>query len=326
MCHLFLSGDWSNDGQVLMILHQHGYNLMWVPCTQCMAQNNQVGRVLSLVTISNETDLLPLTATQEQQCLPWIAWMRLELPHLTSQIYQAGALAVLPPNSSAETLVQAVGNACAILGYNQKEPSPRMRTRERHYQRGDTIMVEMSDVIDIRRGVVTVSVIYQDGTEVLLGFYGAGHMLVGHPEDSCCTIFRAHTDTLVRIYPWCEVVKDPGFSERLRFYSEQTTTWSALRSHPYLEQRILGILHFLAEQFGKPHSHGILIDIRVTHAQLASASSATRGTITRIMKELRQRNQIVSVTYRNEERFCLCSCEDSCEDCRAVLKQKQTIS
>ncbi|MCG8350248.1 MAG: Crp/Fnr family transcriptional regulator [Chloroflexales bacterium] len=318
MCQLFLTGNWSNAYHFLTTLHQHGYSLMWAPCTGCPIQCHPIERVLPLVAVTNEADLLPLATLREQRSLPWIAWMRLEHPQLASLLYQAGALAVLPPDSSAETLLQAVGNACVTLGYNQKEHMLHVRTRERHYQRGDEIVLDVSDVLDIQQGIVTMSVIYQDGTEVLLGFYGSGHVLVHHPNDDYCMMFRAHTDIIVHSYPWYEVVKDPVFAERLRTYSAQTATWSALRSHPYIEQRVIGILRFLAEQFGTPHLYGILIDIRITHAQLAAASSTTRGTITRIMKELRRRNQVISVSYGNEERFCLCAYDDH----NAILKQK----
>jgi len=319
MCNLCLTGDWSNAGHVLMLLHQHGYSFMWVHCTNYTTHHNLVGHRLSLVAITDKVEVRPLITLQEQWKLPWIVWMRRDCPHLAAQLYQAGALAVLPPESSAKTLLQVVGNAWTTLDYNQQEPVLRMQIRERHYRSGEMIVVEAYDIVDVLQGIITINAIYPDGTEVLLGFYGAGHILVRPSDESCCMMFRAHTDTSVRSYPWREFVKDPVVSERLRSYAEQTATWSALRSHPYIEQRVVGILRFLAEQFGKPHAYGILIDIRLTHTQLAAASSVTRGTITRIMKKLRQRQQVISVMHEHEERFCLCLCEET----TPLLKQRQ---
>ena len=78
-----------------------------------------------------------------------------------------------------------------------------------------------------------------------------------------------------------------------------------MQARPYLDQRVMGILALLAEQFGQPHPEGMLVDVRLTHAQLATAVGATRATVTRCLGDLRTRNLLCVVGRREGERLCI---------------------
>ena len=78
-----------------------------------------------------------------------------------------------------------------------------------------------------------------------------------------------------------------------------------MQARPYLDQRVLGILSLLAEQFGISHPNGTLIDLRLTHAQLAVAVGATRTTITRVLGELRAAGKLSADGSGRAERFVL---------------------
>ena len=65
------------------------------------------------------------------------------------------------------------------------------------------------------------------------------------------------------------------------------------------------MLSVLAEQFGCPYQRGVLIDVRLTHDQLASATAATRATVTRALGQLRRRGAIWTVNSRAGRRLCL---------------------
>jgi len=47
----------------------------------------------------------------------------------------------------------------------------------------------------------------------------------------------------------------------------------------------------LAEQFGQSRAEGTLIDVRITHGQLAAAIGATRSMVTHKLADLREREQ-----------------------------------
>ena len=175
----------------------------------------------------------------------------------------------------------------------------------RRYAREALILAERDAVIEVREGVVALSVLHPDGTEVLLGLHGPGQILVGHPEDSCCLQLVAHTDVVVGLRPWAVAAARPGFPERLRARLRQMEAWSAAQARPGLDQRLLGILGLLAEQFGVPHPEGTLIDVRITHAQLAAAVGATRTTVTRLLGDLRARGLLTTAGAGGGERLCL---------------------
>lgn len=81
--------------------------------------------------------------------------------------------------------------------------------------------------------------------------------------------------------------------------------WASMQARPNFEQRILGLLELLAEQFGQSHAEGTLIDVRITHGQLATAIGATRSTVTHKLADLREREIVTLVQTRRGERYCL---------------------
>jgi hypothetical protein len=148
-------------------------------------------------------------------------------------------------------------------------------------------------------------VIHDDGAEVLLGLYGPGRVLAGHPEDTCCIQFHAHTAARARIQPWPESARLPAFPERLRDHLRQMEGWAAMQARPQIEQRLLGLLSLLAEQFGRATPQGTVVDVRITHAQLASAVGTTRATVTRRVGLLRRQGLLAVTGSGGGERYCL---------------------
>jgi CRP-like cAMP-binding protein len=176
---------------------------------------------------------------------------------------------------------------------------------QRNYHAGERIRLSPDGVLEVLEGVVALTVIHEDGTEVLLGLYGPGQVLAGHPEDACCIQLYAHSETTVCIQPWSEAVRHPEFAGRLRDRLRTMEAWAAMQARPHLEQRLLGILSLLAEQFGRPTNRGMLIEVQVTQAQLASAVGATRTTVSRLLGCLRRRGMVIGVRSGRGERYCL---------------------
>jgi CRP-like cAMP-binding protein len=78
-----------------------------------------------------------------------------------------------------------------------------------------------------------------------------------------------------------------------------------MQARPHLDQRVLGILSLLSEQFGMTTPEGQIVDVRITHTQLATAVGATRATITRTLGDLRHQNKLSIINTADGERFCL---------------------
>lgn len=192
----------------------------------------------------------------------------------------------------------AIGSALTI--------SPAIGTpMHRHYTRGVIIPTQPDLLLQVQQGVVAQVVTHSDGAEVLLGLHGPGQWLTPHPADSCYLSLQAHTDVTLAIFTWSQALHLPELASHLRARLWQQEAWAAMQARPHLDERILGILTLLAEQFGRPIEHGLLVDVRLTHAQLATAVGATRATITRLLGALRRRQLISTIGDGQEERFCL---------------------
>ncbi len=234
---------------------------------------------------------------------PWMVWDETGDPQAISRAYQAGARAVFPKETPINVIVETIRRTMEELSEPNKTEGKR---KERVYRRGEMILLEADAVLRVEDGILATTMIHQDGTEVLLGLSGKGQIMVAHPEDDCHVQIVAHTDAKVQIEPWEVAVNQPDFSRKLRLRLQQMEGWAAMQARPSLPQRVLGILGLLAGQFGAPHEQGTLIDVRITHAQLAAAVGATRTSITRVLGELRDTGKIMLLSAQGEDRFCLC--------------------
>lgn len=180
-----------------------------------------------------------------------------------------------------------------------------MDATQSFYRTGERILLDPESALEVLEGVVALTVIHEDGAEVLLGLYGPGQVLAGHPEDACCIQLYAQTGTTVRVQGWTEAAGQPGFADRLRERLRSMEAWAAMQARPQIEQRLVGILSLLAEQFGRPSARGVVIELQVTQTQLASAVGATRTTVTRLLGRLRRRGALIAIRSGRGERYCL---------------------
>lgn len=289
---LVLSGDWNSAGEMTLGLLQAGFQLEWTPVPRDEGQETTLQAGLQLSAVSSKADF-PVAGGR------WLAWLRVDDSALTLAAYQAGAQAVFPPDVPPALLAQA------LLSFGGAPAPAEFSSTLRRVQRGDPIFLEPDSVLFIHEGVLATMMVHSDGTEVLLGLSGAGHILVTHPEDDCFIQVLAHTKAVVSILSWEQAVLQPVFSEKLRARLQYMEAWAAMQARKYLDQRILGILSLLAEQFGERHSEGIVINLRLTHAQLAAAVGATRTTITRVLRELRMAGKLSTDGSGRAERFVL---------------------
>jgi CRP-like cAMP-binding protein len=65
-----------------------------------------------------------------------------------------------------------------------------------------------------------------------------------------------------------------------------------------LRDRVLTVLTALARDFGRAHPDGLRIELRITHADLASAAVGSRANVTRAMEELRATGDVAVEHHR----------------------------
>jgi CRP-like cAMP-binding protein len=296
------SGCWSDASHHMMAVFQSGFDVRM--------EHRSVGRLTDSrqmiigMRLDDDTPLDLLQRLSHQSALAWFAWNRDDSPHLSLRAYQAGAQAVLPSSFTTDILLATINRLRSTL---EREHGigggPAMR--QQRFDRGQVVIPEQNAVLDVIDGILAVTVIHEDGAEVLLGLCGPGQTLVGHPEDSCSIRLITHTDATLRVRSWDDALQDIELPQLLRTLLQQMEGWAAMQARPHLDQRILGLLSLLAEQFGQEHPEGMLIDVRITHQQLASAVGATRTTITRILRDLKRSGQLLTIGTGGSERFCL---------------------
>ncbi|MDA8015996.1 MAG: Crp/Fnr family transcriptional regulator [Thermoanaerobaculia bacterium] len=312
MKHLALIGGGSRLMEIAIHLHHVGFAVTLLPeLPERSAGGERRGPGttfpppgLALVSASQADELVALAAAAEHHGLPWL-FLCDDTPEnageeLTTTAYRAGALAVLPTGSSAELVVQAVERASDSL--TAQSGAGGGRPRRRHYRSGEAIPLRVDEMLSIVDGIVAQVVWHEDGGEGLVGLWGVGHLFSGHPEDDFAVTLRAHTDVVVEID-----LLDAGVDafERLLARVRHLEAWSSVQSRQNMQQRLLGVLSLLAEQFGEACSEGTLIDVRITHAQLAAAIGATRATVTRLLGPMRRKGLVSTVQSAAGERFCL---------------------
>jgi len=233
--------------------------------------------------------------------VPWIAWNRSGLDAVALAAYERGARTVLPADVDGLAVLAALERLADVDRSSSAGPGHGRR----RFAEGARIALGADQVLSIESGVVAQRVIHADGTQVLIGLFGARRIVIGHPDDSCCLELVAHTDTEAVCQPWQDAEAAPGFATAMRARLRQMEAWAAAQARPHLDGRLLGVLSVLAEQFGRPYPRGVLIDVRLTHDQLASATAATRATVTRALGQLRHRGMVWSVDSGAGRRFCI---------------------
>lgn len=277
-----------------------GYRLSLLRLEQLTKQANITDQNLLIGCFTNDFELTQLTENLGSQELLWWGWNQSDYPHLTLKAYEAGARHVITNDASASQIIQNLNTLQASQLHQQTT-----RGREQYYPRGVMVHLQADQALLIETGILSLQVNHPDGSNVLLGLFGPNQLVCGHPHDGCAIYLQAHTPISAQLLLWQRVVNEPLLIERLRMRLQLMEAWASCQAHPYLDQRVLGILNLLAEQFGKQHNHGLLIDVRITHEQLASAVGSTRATISRIIRDLRTRNMLDSHFSGSNERFWL---------------------
>jgi hypothetical protein len=234
---------------------------------------------------------------------PWIAWNRRNDPALAMTAYEAGARAVLPGDVTPAALLSVLRST--LEGRRTRVTRGHLGTGRRQYPRGTRIRLADDEVLRVVTGVIAQRVIHRDGTDVLIGLFGANQLLVGHPDDSCCLDLIAHDDTLAVVQPWSEAAQVDGFATSLRERLRHLEAWAAVQAQAHLSARIVGLLSLLADQFGRRYANALVIDVRLTHGQLAAATGTTRATVTRVLGALKRRGLAWTAGAGPAQRFCL---------------------
>jgi len=176
---------------------------------------------------------------------------------------------------------------------------------------GDTLFI-------IKNGKVKVTTFSESGKEVIFSilnagdFFGEMSLLDGKPRSATVVSMEDAQIQLIRRAEFYRLLEDhprialrllEELASRLRKADERIESLSILD----VTGRIAGILLQLAEDRGITNNNEVLIKSRPTHQELANMVGTTRETVTRVLKQLEDKNYIMmagkDVTIFNVEQF-----------------------
>lgn len=141
----------------------------------------------------------------------------------------------------------------------------------------------------IERGFVRTFTYLEDGTTVALGLWGPGD-IVGRPLSK---IKPYQMECLTKIEATILPLDDyPDITETLLAHIQQAQELMVIRSHKKVDTMLIKLLAWLSQKFGSEVEKGRLIDMRLTHEDLAEMIGSTRVTITRILGQFEQEGLI----------------------------------
>jgi CRP-like cAMP-binding protein len=161
-----------------------------------------------------------------------------------------------------------------------------------HLAAGSTVPLLRNHLWLVVRGMVKLGALTIHGDELLLGLAGPnepfGDPLVGveahHATTLCATDLMCFSLAEIRQQPELAVALLDALSQRHR----QSQALLALLGLRRVEERVRGFLELLASEYGQPCEQGLLLDLRLTHQDMAGALATTRVTVTRVLGLLRE--------------------------------------
>ncbi|MCG6134686.1 MAG: Crp/Fnr family transcriptional regulator [Nostoc sp. LLA-1] len=155
----------------------------------------------------------------------------------------------------------------------------------------------------IEQGVVRVVTWHEDGTIVTLGIWGVGDIIgtvlsKTEPYQIEC-LSKVELSAL-------EIQDSSELIQVLQLYLQHTEELMVIRSHKTVEIMVTKLLEWLAHRFGREVQQGRLIDLRLTHQDIAETIGSTRVTITRVLHKLEeqgfiQRLRLHRIVLREED-------------------------
>lgn len=163
------------------------------------------------------------------------------------------------------------------------------------FKRHDSIPLQPEMLLQIVRGVVRTVTWNDEGNILTLGYWGAGDV-VGQPlskiqpyQVECMTnvevSYIPSSDKERAMKAICQHVQQ---AEELLSIVHQTNA----------RTRLLQMLLWLARKFTRPVEQGQLLDLRLTHQELAEFTGMTRVSVTRFLSQL-ERDGVITRPHRH---------------------------
>ena len=175
-------------------------------------------------------------------------------------------------------------------------PSP---LNHRVFSRRELIPPRQDVLWRIERGAVRTVTWSEQGTLITLGFWGTGD-IVGHPLSRVKPYqIECLTSVEMSIIPselWYQAL------DAMLFHIQQAEELLSIVHRKPVSLRLWQFLVWLGQKFGRDVAHGRLIDLGVTHQEMAEVINTTRVSVTRMLQQFEEEG----ILLRHERRLILC--------------------
>lgn len=175
-------------------------------------------------------------------------------------------------------------------------PALPVNLNQRTFSRNDVIGLQPNVLVRIERGVVRTLTWSEEGTATILGYWGVGDV-VGQPlsrvqpyQIECVSIVEA---------TYIPVPESVQALDAIFRHVQQTEELLCIVRQANTHDRLLQLLRWLACKFARTVERGKLIDLRLTHQELAEVIGTTRVTVTRLLSQFEQEG----IIYRPRRHF-----------------------
>jgi CRP/FNR family transcriptional regulator, cyclic AMP receptor protein len=184
----------------------------------------------------------------------------------------------------------------------------RARALTRRFERGATLMHHTevpSRVLVVERGHAKVTLMSEDGREVILAFRGPGDLLGevsalgGEPRSAtvraldpidALAMSAGDFNALIEDHPRLALVVLRVVMERLREADRNQFEFAAYQTLNRVARRIVE----LAERFGEPRDGGVRITLGISQEELAGWAGASREATSKALHDLRAMSLIAT--------------------------------
>lgn len=187
--------------------------------------------------------------------------------------------------------------AGAVIGIQQTKmalltelPTSSEQLTRFPFSRYDCLPSRQDILWSIEWGIVRTITWNEEGGIIILGYWGNGD-IVGQPlsgiypyQMECLTSVEAAS---IPANEWCRVL------DQIMAHSRQTEELFSIIRSERVYNRLDKFLVWLGNKFGFQVSQGILIDLRLTHQNIAELIGTTRVTVTKLLKELEAEGKII---------------------------------
>lgn len=168
------------------------------------------------------------------------------------------------------------------------------------FSRHDLIPPKENILWRIERGAVRTVTWSEQGTLITLGYWGIGD-IVGQPlsriipyQIECLTSVET---TIIPPQLWHQIL------DSMLLHIQQSEELLSIIHRKPVSLRLWQFLIWLSQKFGRDVDRGILIDIGVTHQEIAEVINTTRVSVTRLLQQFEAEGRL----KRHQRRLILCS-------------------